>query len=97
MLEEQLKLCRTQLTVLEQMSQSEKRKDRCTPFDLLLKSSIKGEPKGPLSIIPYVNSVFIIYEYTIIIPGIGAPFTVCLRAPCNKSLNYKIKKISAPF
>ena len=36
-------------------SQPGKRKSKCTPLNLPLKSSIKGEPKGPLSI---VNSVF---------------------------------------
>ena len=35
-------------------SQPGKRKDKCTPLYLPLKWSIKGEPKGPLSSIPYV-------------------------------------------
>jgi len=39
-------------------SQPGKRKDRCMPLDLPLKWSIKGEPKGPLSIFLYVKSVF---------------------------------------
>jgi len=40
----------------DESSQPGKRKDKGTPLDLPLKQSIKGEPKGPLSIIPYVNS-----------------------------------------
>ena len=42
-----------------------KRKDKRTPLNLPLKWSIKGEPKGPLSIFLHVNSVFIVCECTI--------------------------------
>jgi len=45
-------------------SQPGKRKDKRMPLDLPLKWSIKREP---LSIFPYVNSVFIPCECTIII------------------------------
>ena len=51
-----LKLCRTQLRVLEQKdgpNQPGKCKDKCTPLDLPLKQSIKRGPKGPS---PRVNS-----------------------------------------
>jgi len=44
-----------------------KRKDKRMPLDIPLKWSIKREPKGPLSIFPYVNSIFIACECTIII------------------------------
>ena len=54
------------------LSKPEKRKDKRTPLDLLLKRSIKGEPSIPL----HVNSTFtesIVCECTTIIyPGTGA-------------------------
>ena len=53
-----------------------KRKDKRTPWDLALKRSIKGEPKGLPSIFPHVNSAFtetIVCECTTIIyPGTDA-------------------------
>ena len=57
-------------------SQPGKRKDKRTPLDLPLKRSIKGEPEGPPSTYPHVNSAFtesIVCEcITIIYPGTGA-------------------------
>ena len=46
------------------------------PLDLPLKQSIKGEPKGPLSTSPHVNSAFtesiVCERTTIIYLGTGA-------------------------